>query len=302
MHTSTARTVSPRPDDRPAAGARPAKKRSKTAQVALPGAPIERSEQDYVEDSTQTEPAEGRIEAPSQTVGSNLDPDAAAWAAQNEYPEGDLSPEARAEIRGALNAFRPIRAAVGRYRTAVGRGDESLRQLLARVFAWGAEHRARPELVNGLLERHRVKATAAVRGNIFLAALKLTHAEEKPDVISRWAASLAFCAARGCPAERVADFLKTHGVREAADSWKEIRNSAKPRKPLAAPPDPIEALRAASVGLTILPDCPVRSDAEGPFILLVEPSADGLSVLGMVSEQRIISSAIRHALPVSAQT
>jgi len=229
-----------------------------------------------------------------------VDPDAAGWAHRESYPEGRLGAEAAARIRAAKASLRSVSRAFGRHACAIGRSEESLRRALGRSYALGQSFRDQPELINGLLEDKRIKITKPIRENVFLAVLRVANPGAAPDTVTRWAGALACAAANNCTTENIPAFVRATGIREAADRWAEIRRAARPRpgKPAAPKPDPVETLRQHSLGVRLTGDLPVPEGIEGPFILVVEPSADGVVALGTVIEPRLVSTAVRRAAPV----
>lgn len=226
---------------------------------------------------------------------ATVNADAAAWDAKREFPEGDLDAEARKQIREAIASLKPVKAAIHGYETSLGRSEDALRRVLAKIYRWGIEYRDQPEVVNGLLEKHRIKPTAPVRANVFLALSKVTRPHETADTHSRQAGALGYLAAQGCTVDEVPAFLKTHGIRECADAWTEIRKRAKRTAARPQKPDPIDVLRAGASAVVLPDDTPTPADHDGPFLVIAERSADGLIALGSVSEPRIVAGAVKRA-------
>ena len=240
----------------------------------------------------------------NSTRESSINSGAANWDHREAYPEGGLSEEARAAIRAAKTALRPVSRAYGRHEHALDRSQASLCKALARTFAWGLEHKDSPEVINELLTKHRIKITKPVRDNVYLAAIKLANPDATADALTRWSGALAYCAAAGCPADRVETYLSENGIRESADKWSEIRRSGKgnARKKREPKIDPLEELRKHSLGISLPTDIPLAEDAAGPLLLVADKAEHGLIVHACVTDESLIKSAIRNAIRTRAKS
>jgi hypothetical protein len=228
-----------------------------------------------------------------------IDPAAAAWNHGDEFAEGVLEEEAIAKIRDAKAALRPVAKAFRRYGQAIGRSQESLRQALARSFAWALEMRDRPEVINALLTEKRIKSSKPLRENVFLAAVRLANPGEPLDAQTRWAGALAYGAANGCNAGTIVDFLRGNGIREAADAWTECRRAGKRNadRPKPAKPRPLDLLRFSLIAVPLPADCPAPDGDEGPFLVVAERLPDGgLVAYAALADDRLVTMVTKAVL------
>lgn len=237
---------------------------------------------------------------PSPADPAKADIDALAWNAGSEFPEGELDGAARAAVRDAKGALRPVRTAFRQHDVLENRSHTALYRALGKVAecAWRLRHR--PEALNVLLAERRIKANQAMRENVCFAVLKAAGLEVEPSDLTRWSAATAYFLAQGLPPGEIPGRLAETGLRNAADAWADLRAKARSSKPKPAKPprpDPVDQLKAA-VDAVVLPDPAPRppEGTEGPFLVIAEWSSDGIVALGTVTDPRIVADAIRRAV------
>jgi hypothetical protein len=242
------------------------------------------------------EPA-GRAEGEKTAVRVDADPVAAAqWAFRKAYPGGALDEDAAAHVRAAHASIKPVATAFRRHGSSIVRSEEAMRRALARSYQVAEALRDQPAVLNALLEERRIKATKPIRDNIFLATLRLVCPEVAPDTANRWASALAYAAANNCSFETVPEFLRNTGIREAADSWAELRRAAKsPSRKTVAKADPMERLRENSSDIELPDDLLDPSTSCGPFLVIGDRIHNRLVALATITDSRIVEAAIRHA-------
>lgn len=233
-----------------------------------------------------------------EPVQPAIDPAAASWNHRGGLAEGLLGDVDLDRIRGAKAGLRAAVRAFARHEGSIGRSQESLRKALARSYGWGLQMRDQPDVINALLAEKRIRNTKPVRDNLFLAAVKLASPGETADAQTRWAGALAFAAVHQRKSDDVAEFLRTTGIREAADGWTEIRRAGKPKKaPSGAKPDPLDVLRSTLRPISLPDNCPSPGSDVGPFLLIAERAEDGRLIgYAALRDERLTTAAAKLVL------
>jgi len=121
---------------------------------------------------------------------------------------------------------------------------------------------------------------------------------EAVDTLTRWAGALAFGAAGSCAPEEIAEFLRTYGIREAADGWTDLRRSRNGNdRPKPAKPHPFDLMRSTLRAFAMTDDPSFANVGDGPFLIIAERLGDG-RLVGYASfrEERLVLMAAKAVI------